>query len=83
MKNFYFTFGQAHVTTAGIPMQHKWVRVEAEDWNKARETFVEEFSSVEMDAPDKWSHQYKEGTFDPQWFPEGEYLLLTQKDELK
>ena len=64
-------------------MKDKWVRVVAESYGKARSIFVEQFSSVDMEAPDKWAFQYTESDFDPQFFPEGEYLVLTQEEEVK
>lgn len=76
MKNFYFTFGQSHYTKKRVPMKDYWVRVVANNWDEARIKFIENFSSVYMDTPDKWAFQYDEDDFDNQFFPNGEYKVI-------
>lgn len=78
MKNYYFTFGQAHVTKDGHPMQHNWVRVIAEDYNSAQDLFIQQFTKQRMEAPNKWAFQYEEEKFRPEFFPCGEYELIEQ-----
>lgn len=76
MKNYYFTFGSAHVTKAGINMQDRWVRVLAPDFMTARKKFIEKFTSVNMEAPDKFAFQYDDKNFESKYFPGGEYLVI-------
>ena len=78
MKEYYFTFGSSHWNKDGIPMQNFWIRVIAEDYITARKVFIKRFSSLEMQAPDKWAFQYEAEDFEPGWFPSGEYLCLDQ-----
>jgi hypothetical protein len=73
MKNFYFTFGQVHHTVDGHPMRDYYVHVIADDYMTARQLFIEQFSSVEMDRPDRWSFQYTDDDFNPGFFPGGLY----------
>lgn len=80
-NNYYFTFGQVHRTIDGISMKDNWVRVIAKDYISARKIFIEQFSSINMESPDKWAFQYEEDDFNPNFFPSGEYLLLTEKDD--
>ena len=77
MKNYYFTFGQDHVNNEGVPMKDYWVRVESDSYNTARETFIEQFSSIEMERPLGWSMQYEEEHFDRSFFPAGEYKFIS------
>lgn len=79
MKQFYFTFGSNHLLKNGYAMHNNWVRVQAEDYDKARHLFIEKFSSVFMERPMGWSFQYDEEAFDASFFPKGEYLLLIQE----
>lgn len=78
MKNYYFTFGSNHWNSSGVPMQNFWVRVVAKDYGKAREIFIEEFSSQKMETPMSWSFQYEEDKFKPEFFPQGEYEVFEQ-----
>lgn len=82
MKKFFFTFGSNHYTSEGIPMRDFWVTVHAPGYDKARELFIDRFSSVYMDAPDKWSFQYSEKSFSPEYFPNGEYCLIEEENEI-
>jgi hypothetical protein len=81
MQNYYFTFGQSHWHRDGIPMKNYWVRVKAEGYYEARELFVSEFSSIYMQAPDKWAFQYESHKFRKEFFPGGEFILIEQKKE--
>ena len=76
MPNFYFTFGQSHCQNDGTPMKDYFVKVVANDYGAAREKFVGEFSSEFMPSPDKWSFQYDELNFKPEYYPNGEYTTL-------
>ena len=76
METYYFTFGQNHWHRDGIPLKDYWVRVVAEDYGKARMLFIERFSSIYMEAPDKWSMQYKEKDFKSSYFPNGEFTKI-------
>ncbi len=80
MKNYYFTFGQDHVNNDGKMMRDYWVRVESTSYNAARETFVDEFSSIEMPRPMGWSWQYEEENFDKSFFPAGEYKFIPSEE---
>lgn len=76
MNNYYFTFGTAHVTNDGVRLQNYWVRVLAKNTGEARDKFVEQFTSIEMESPDKFAFQYNDQTFEPEYFPSGEYRLI-------
>ncbi len=76
MDSFYFTFGQSHLTTKGIPLKDGWIRVVAPSYWPARSIFVEMFSSVYMEAPDKWAFQYEESQMSKRYFPAGELGLI-------
>lgn len=78
MNNYYFTFGQNHWHRDGIPMSNYWVRVVAESYDKAREIFIQRFTSVYMQDPMKFAFQYEENKFKPNYFPKGEFLLIEQ-----
>lgn len=81
MKNYYFTFGQNHWTGEGYPMKNSWVRVVAESYGKARELFVDNFSNIHMEKPDKWAFQYEEKDFGDEskaLYPNGEFKLISQ-----
>lgn len=84
MENYYFTFGANHRTHKGddlISLRDYWVRVIAESYGKAREIFVEHFSTPCMERGAMcWSFQYGEKSFSPEYFPKGEYRLLKQND---
>lgn len=77
-QNFYFTFGQSHYTIDGVYMGNRWVRVEADSYSSARILFVEQFSSVKMEKLEKFSFQYYENDFNPIFFTDGEYEVITQ-----
>lgn len=84
MNNYYFTFGSGHSLKNGYCMNHNWIRVQASDYMKARQLFIEKFSSVFMERVMGWSNQYTEEDFSPIYFTKGEYLLLIEEtDESK
>jgi len=76
MKNYYFTFGTDHNLIDGTRMHNSWVRVVAENYNLARQIFIEQFSSVYLCATDKWAFQYEEANFKREYFIKGEYLVI-------
>lgn len=78
MKNYYFTFGQNHWNSEGYPMKNSWVRVVAENYEKARELFISQFTEIYMENPNKWAFQYEEKDFQTHFFPNGEFMLITQ-----
>ena len=82
MENYYFTFGSNHRVHIGndlIALNNHWVRVVAESYGKAREIFIERFSTPLMERGAMcWSMQYEEGKFKPEYFPEGEFKRITQ-----
>ncbi|KKN06718.1 hypothetical protein LCGC14_1074450 [marine sediment metagenome] len=79
MKNYYFTFGQNHWNSDGVPMKNFWVRVVATDYEIARQIFVDKFTSQKMESPDKFSFQYEEKDFSSEFFPQGEYAVFEEK----
>lgn len=76
MNNYYFTFGQDHRDVHGFPLKNFWVRVVAGNYNRAREVFIQQFSSQYMTRPDKWAFQYEEPQFKPELFPSGELTVF-------
>ena len=82
MKDFYFTFGANHRVHQGndlISLKDYWVRVTADDYGKAREIFIERFSTPLMERGAMcWSFQYDEDKFSRQYFPLGEYNHFQQ-----
>ena len=78
MENYYFTFGYSHKTMSGVELFNVWVRVVASDFDTARTLFIEKFSSIYMEKPDKWAFQYNEEQMDKRYFPAGEYALIEQ-----
>lgn len=76
MNNYYFTFGQSHKLIDGYPMKDHWVRVQANNYFEARTLFIDRFSSIQMEKPDKWAFQYEENNFKPEYFSNGEYELI-------
>ena len=83
LKNYFFTFGQNHRTHAGEPMKDYWVKVTASSYGKARELFIEEFSSRYMPQSDSWAFQYSEKQFTSAYFYKGEYTSILEKTEVK
>jgi hypothetical protein len=69
--DYYFTFGTAHITIGGERMSRYWVRVTlgpeitSNHFMEARMAFIDGFTSLMMEAPDKWSFQYNEEQFLP------------------
>ena len=80
MKDYYFTFGQGHTNNEGLILRNYWVRVKADSYDKAREIFINEFSSKQLPRPMQWGFQY-EGLdyFKPEYFPGGEYAYFKQE----
>lgn len=76
MNNYYFTFGQDHHTKDGYPMKDHWVRVVAQEYGRARQLFILEFSSQVMPVQDKWAFQYEESDFKREYYPKGEYVVI-------
>jgi hypothetical protein len=76
MQNYYFTFGQEHCTKDGYPLKDHWVRVLANNYWRARDIFIEEFTSVFLPEKDKWSMEYTEKAFTKQFFSKGEYQFI-------
>ena len=56
MKTYYFTYGTAHTTDDGFPLNNFYTKVEAEDYCTAREIMFEA-------RGDLWAFQYKEEDF--------------------
>jgi len=83
MNNYYFTFGQAHCNNDGFPMKDLWIRVIASSYDKARQIFINEFMLTDMPSLDKWSMQYEEKDFRPEYFPGGECLVLQEGDDFQ
>lgn len=81
LNKYYFTFGQAHCQIDGTPMKDYWITVIAEDYEKARDLFIKEFSSQFMSSPDKWAFQYAENdNLDFSYFKKGNYLTIVQNE---
>lgn len=78
MKKYYFTFGQVHSTRAGQNLSEFYVLVEAEDYEKARNLFIVEFTSVYMDRPDMFAFQYSEDRFNSEFCRRGEFFHIKQ-----
>ena len=78
-KNYYFSFGQGHITLDGVPMKDRYVLVRAENENMAIKIFKEKFSSKRMQDENKYSTYYPERYFEPQFFPLGEYARFEQE----
>lgn len=78
MKDFYFTFGASHYTVEGKPMGFEWIRVKANSSNKARRLIMD-WCDEFMGDPNKFAFQYEENNFEPDYFPGGEYLLITDE----
>lgn len=81
MTVFYFTFGHGHLTIEGKKMKDCYVTVEASDYEKARELFIEHFASKKMPTPLTWAFQYTEDLMQKQYFPEGEYCRIIEGHE--
>ncbi len=79
MNNYYFTFGTGHVQLDGTEMHDYWIRVIADGYGKARDLFIEKFSSVYMEEIDKWAFQYEEDKFNASYFRKGEYLVIQEE----
>ena len=79
MEKYFFTFGQSHIQKDGTVMKDYWIEVEAESFVKGRQIFIEKFSSVFMEGPDKWAFQYGENGIDKSYFQKGCYTLIKQE----
>jgi hypothetical protein len=85
LKNFYFTFGTAHVTLDGVPMCQYYVRVESCEYWRAREVFNKVFAVPYMGRAGAWSFQYEEDKFKEDvepWCIRGEYLFIKDEEPL-
>jgi hypothetical protein len=80
MKNYYFTFGQEHYNNDGETMKNHYVKVVAENYDKARSLFIRKFSMVFMPKPDKFSFQYGEEDFlkIAHYFHQGVFTTIAQ-----
>lgn len=78
MRNFYFTFGQAHVNNQGEPMKDYYVHVLAQDYINARLVF-NEWINFNMPSEHDWSMQYEESEFNKKMYKKGEYDFLNQE----
>ncbi|HMT01850.1 MAG TPA: hypothetical protein PKD00_00830 [Burkholderiales bacterium] len=84
MPKHYFTFGNGQYTITGLHMKHFYVTVEADDAMTAREIFCSEFAEPVMGERFLWANQYTEETFEPHYYPSGEFKTLFQtKKETK
>ncbi|MFD2961586.1 MULTISPECIES: hypothetical protein [Olivibacter] len=83
MKTYYFTFRFGHLSKSNIPMRKYWVRVIAQDYNIARELFIERFTKVYMPRPDQFAFQYEESKFNKDYYPNGEFAVIQQEKILK
>lgn len=83
MQNYFFTFGQNHYTNEGVAMRDYWVRVEAKSYKEARESFINNFTSIYMSDIDKFAFQYSEKQFDSSWFVNGEYAFINSNEEIE
>lgn len=63
MKKYYFTFGYSHYTLDGQAMVHEFVTVEASSWGSARNIFMTNFTSEQMEKPDRFAFQYDDSNF--------------------
>lgn len=77
MENYYFTFGSNHNKTDGTPLKDYWVRVIADSYGEARDLFIEKFTSIYMDAKDKFAFQYDDKSFEKHYFRKGEYAVIS------
>ena len=83
-KDYYFTFGQSHISNSGVHMCYYWVRVRAVSYEKARHYFIQHFTFFNMPAIDKFAFQYTQEDFKPMYFTGGEYYFIdAQKIEVE
>lgn len=67
MQTYYFTFGQQHVhPETGEKMRNYWVEIFAANSEEARITMFNIYGA-------KWSFQYTQDDFKPEYFPSGCY----------
>ena len=59
MNNYYFTYGSAHTTNDGFPLDVFYTKVSAESYGEARQRLFEVRGDV-------WAFQYTEEEFLPQ-----------------
>lgn len=77
MNNYYFTFGQEHTNSHGLPLKDYWVRVVAENMSVARQLFVKYFAEPYLPYPTQFSFQYDELHFvNKSWFLKGELTVV-------
>jgi len=72
MKRYYFTFGQNHLhRVRGVTLDcDSVVEITAPDTDAARAVMFELFGN-------KWSMQYDDDTYNPEYFPRGVVLRRT------
>lgn len=78
-KNYYFTFSHNHFDKTGKNLRNYWVRVREYDYFNATKLFYKSFCSFYLSAPDQWAFQYEEKDFEDIFFPDGEYMLITER----
>lgn len=52
MKEFIFTFGQAHTDPKGYSLAHKYIAVRGDDWWDARQKVLKKYGN-------HWAFQYR------------------------
>lgn len=73
----YFTFGTGHLCRHPkllANLANGWIEVLAEE--NHRGIFVQYFTSVHMDAPNKFAFEYEDQSYNPSLFPEECFLTL-------
>lgn len=83
VKEYFFTFGQAHFSEEGVAMKDYYVTVTAPDYLAARAHFCDHFALPIMGRADKWAFQYEKDQFTPSYFPGGEYDRLSTEDKVQ
>jgi hypothetical protein len=76
----YFTFGQTHYTKEGYQMKDHWVKVVGKDYDDCKKIFTEQFIKDYMDDERLYGTTYQEESFDPKYFPKGEFMLILEKN---
>lgn len=83
MKNSWVrvTVSEGQITTESLPDKDGIVECKVIDkdlYMAARRIFINRFSSIWMEAQDKWAFQYEKKDFHPNYFPAGEFTHLTE-----
>ena len=85
MKNVWVKVSVSReVLQESEPDQDGYVKCEIDSnhFMRARLLFINSFSSIYMEKPDKWAFQYTEDGFDKSFFPGGEFMSITEKIKL-